>query len=709
MSEPQRTQNKSEKKTRGYGDWPSAISPELIVADSINIDEPRLTASASYYLERRPQENGRCVIVRASRDDNTQDFVRSDILPPPFSARSRVHEYGGGSYCVGLNEQETVYFVNDSDQDIYRISDAGVERITDIENCRFADIIIDPQRHRLLAVCEQHRQNNVINTLVAIDINDGHISTLRQGEDFYASPRLNAKADRLCWQSWNLPNMPWDGNHLSLADLDADGNIVRSEVIAGSDTVSVFQPQWSPDDVLYYIADDTGWWHIYCYRQGQNHGQSLQLTDGEKEFGLPQWVFAQSTYAFIDARHILCSYRTAGQMQLALLTVPSVDELKNNMDDSPAGYFGRLQVLNSEWQEYSAITAYQHSACFIAASGRQFPALVLSTLTKLLPESIPDPAGDNDASRLTTSIIRHFCQLPLSAEHFSVCQTLSFQNQRQQTVYANYYPPSNPDYAAAAGDKPPLIVICHGGPTGQSGIALDPRKQFWTSRGFALLDVNYSGSTGYGRDYRQRLQDNWGILDVQDCCDAAEHAVSCGLADGERLIIRGSSAGGYTVLCALTFHQVFSAGASYYGIAELASLASDTHKFESRYLDQLVGPYPEAEAIYRQRSPLDHAEQLECPVIFFQGIDDRVVPRQQADRMFAALAQKGLTVAAQFYVGEQHGFRKAGTIVQSLQNELSFYRLVFAMRPAEDIRFHGDILLRNTAVSRARKNQSSAE
>lgn len=654
----QKTTNSAKASAR-YGCWPSAISSELIVSDSITIDEPRLTEKSLYYIERRPQEAGRCVIVEVS------DGIARDLLPAPYSARSRVHEYGGGSYCV---DRDLVFFCNDSDQDIYCINNDQVTGITSAENCRFADFSYDRKYHRLIAICESHNESTVTNSIVSIDVNSGDITTLVQGADFYASPRLNSSSTQICWQAWNHPNMPWDGSQLWLASIDLSGRIINESCIAGAENVSVFQPQWSPDDILYFISDDTGWWHICRYWQDDSSGRVERLTDGEKEFGLPQWVFAQSTYAFVDSEQIICSYQAQGESFLARLSLSGQSS---------------LTPIHSDWQEYSYITARSGVICFIAASCHTFPQLVTASYNR------------NDYLCLATSIIKTSCKLPLTEKYFSAARTVSFQNRHGQQVYANFYPPTNPDYQDDSGELPPLIVICHGGPTAQSSVALDPKKQFWTSRGFALLDVNYSGSTGYGRDYRSRLNSRWGVLDVEDCCDAARYAVSERLADNDRLIIRGSSAGGFTVLCALTFTDVFAAGASYYGISELTSLASDTHKFESRYLDRLIGPYPESKPLYQHRSPINNTEKLNCPVIFFQGVEDRVVPKQQAEKMFNTLSKKGLPVAAQYFTGEQHGFRKAETIILSLDNELSFYQLVFKLTPREELSFSGDIVLDN--------------
>ncbi|HHJ35288.1 MAG TPA: S9 family peptidase [Gammaproteobacteria bacterium] len=646
------------KPVTSYGNWSSAISSDLIVSDSITLDEPRQTRTGTYYIERRPQENGRCVIVA------TVDDISGDILPSPYSARSRVHEYGGGSYCI---HEDTVFFVNDSDQDIYRVDNLQVSRITHLDNTRFADLIYDKKHHRLIAIAETHSDSKVTNSIVAIDIKKGVLTTLEQGCNFYASPRLNPDADRLCWQSWNHPDMPWDGNELWLAIIDTTGQTNNKKHIAGSDNISVFQPQWSPGGILHFISDDDGWWHLYRY---SDTGEISPLTHGEKEFGLPQWVFAQSTYAFIDDANIVCYYQTKGQAKLSLLSS------------------GNLTEISTPWQNFDSITACNDTVCFIAASSSCFPQLVSTTLPDLLK------------TYLNYNVIKDSSQLPVAEGYYSKTQNLSFFNRHRQKVFANYCPPTNPDYTHGKDtieneSAPPLIVICHGGPTGQSSVALDAKKQFWTSRGFALLDVNYSGSTGFGRKYRQRLNGKWGVLDVEDCCDAALHAVSLGLADKDQLIIRGSSAGGYTVLAALTFENIFSAGASYYGISELTSLASDTHKFESRYLDRLIGAFPEKKSLYEKRSPINSTDQLGCPVIFFQGIEDRVVPKEQAETMFAALEKKGLPVAAQYYEGEQHGFRKAETIIQSLENELSFYQLIFNLKERDSITFRGDLQIKN--------------
>ncbi len=648
-----------------FGSWESPIKSQLIVSDAVSLNEIQLDEEALYHLESRPQEKGRCVIVK------TTDSGSTDILPAPYSARSRVHEYGGGVYCLA---GDRVYFVNDSDQDIYCITDNVVNRITNHPDTRFADLSFDTQRQSIIAVCEQHHNapndSEPDNTLVAIDIADGRITTLCSGYDFYASPRLSPDNKKLCWLSWNHPNMPWDGTELWLGEMDAAGTLNKtvhlygqqsSEIYkeAADDTnISICQPCWSPDNHLYFISDHDGWWRLYRHEENTKataiHPCQLEGHENNVEIGQPQWVFAQSDYAFFDADTIVSYRQTGDKSQLTIIDT--------RRPDTPIN-------LDSAWSNFTSLAANTCQLAFIGSSGTSFPAVVRQTYTQ---------ARDYKKADAFTRI-RTSTHLNITSEYYSQAQAIRFQNRHQQEVHAFYYPPTNPDYNTGddCREKPPLIVICHGGPTASTGTSLDPKKQFWTSRGFALLDVNYSGSTGYGRDYRRRLNSRWGVLDVEDCCDAALYAVQQGLADKNRLIIRGSSAGGYTVLCALTFFDVFSASASYYGISELESLATDTHKFESRYLDRLIGPYPEQKTVYRQRSPIHHTEQLTCPVIFFQGIEDKVVPKEQAEKMIEALDKKGIAVASRFFAGEQHGFRQAKTITATLDNELYFYSRIF--------------------------------
>ncbi len=671
------------KQQAPYGSWSSPVNSQLMVTDSVSLDEVQLSNHSLYYLERRPQEQGRCVIVQFS------DKKTDDILPTQYSARSRVHEYGGGAYCVHNN---TVYFINDKDQDIYCIRQHKIQRITHHQHHRYADLIFDSQHNRLIAVCEQrlceqpickqqvnHKTGHdysPVNSIVAINMSSGSVTSICTGYDFYASPRINPDGNRLCWLSWNQPNMPWDGTELWCADIDASGELQRTTHLAGVQSssiksrinISICQPDWSPDNQLYFISDKTGWWQLYRYETDKT--QTL-ITSNNQDIGLPQWVFAQSSYAFINASQLLTHYRINNKHSLVLIDTLSITET----------------AIESHWDNFSSIAANENQLAFIGTSPTRLPVIIQHTSTGILNINNLIPKNFNS--------VKASSRLTISTDYFSQAQTLAFKNRHQQTIYANYYAPTHPLYSANKQEKPPLIVICHGGPTGNTDTALDLKKQYWTSRGFALLDVNYSGSSGYGRKYRCRLNGKWGKLDVEDCCDAALFAVEHELADAKRLIIRGSSAGGYTVLCALTFHNVFSAGASYYGISELESLVTDTHKFESHYLDRLIGPYPEAKTIYQQRSPLYHSKQLSCPVIFFHGMDDRVVPKEQAEEMIAALDKNGIAVASHFFKGEQHGFRQAETIRTALDNELYFYSRLFGFSAPDGNRLN----INNLAIS----------
>lgn len=623
-----------------YGAWKSPIDSHMVTADSVSLDELRLHATGTYWIERRPNEQGRCVIVQHSNNQN------SDLLPPPYSARSRAHEYGGGAYCVSPNG---VYFVNDGDQNIYFCAFNGSPlAITNSTNCSYADLQLDLQRHRLVCILQQGNSDDTVedvNTLISIDLETHNLSTLHSGNDFYASPRISPCGQQLAWLSWNHPDMPWDRTTLYLAKINGHHQLhdIVSVQHPESDNTSFFQPEWSPDNVLYFISDLSGWWQFYRYQENSIHLVCSQ----ELEFGLPQWIFAQSSYAFRDENTILCAPIKNGIASLA------------HVDTSR----GSFETVSTRWNTYSSIQANDNHYSFIAASATSFPAVISLHSSQ-------------------TKTLRHACTTELDTGYFSHGQSIRFRTRHNDDAFAIYYAPVNKDFSATASEKPPLIVLCHGGPTAMADPSLDMRKQYWTSRGFALIDVNYSGSTGFGRPYRERLNGNWGFRDADDCCDAALHLVEQGLADEDRLIIKGGSAGGYTVLCALTFHQTFAAGASYYGIGDLESLTTDTHKFESRYLDRLIAPYPANKDEYRKRSPANYVEKLNCPVIFFQGTEDKVVPKEQSEKMFSALRKKGIPVAYIPFEGEQHGFRKATTIQQALDAELAFYVKIFNI-PAE--------------------------
>lgn len=629
-----------------YGSWKSPITTDMIVSESISLQSPMLDGSDIYWLETRPLEGGRSVVVRR---DQSGSIV--DITPPGFNVRTRVHEYGGGAYTVA---DGTVYFANFDDQRLYRQSaNQSPTPITPVASLRFADFVVDKHRGRLICVREDHSNPNLgpLNVIVAVDITGEDLNLggrlLVHGNDFYASPRLSPDGQRLAWLTWNHPNMPWDGTELWVGEFGADGGLTSTERIAGGPDEAIFQPEWSPDGTLYFVSDRTGWWNLYRWSNG-----AQPLIQMEAEFGVPQWLFGMSTYAFVSADRVVCAYCQGGVWYLA-----SIDTQQSKLTrfDLPYTYLSDLRAAAGR-------------AVFIGGTPTEPLAVIALDLSTGQP-----------------TVLRREFELSIDPGYISIPEIIEFPTTDGQRAYGLYYPPRNRDFAAPPGERPPLIVMSHGGPTAARYPLLSLGVQYWTSRGFAVLDVNYGGSTGYGRAYRERLNGQWGVVDVDDCVNGARYLVERGLADPERLIIRGGSAGGYTTLAALTFRNVFRAGASYYGVSDLEALAKETHKFEAHYLDRLIGPYPEARAVYQARSPLYHAEQLACPVIFFQGLEDAVVPPNQAERMVEKLRAKGIPVAYVPFAGEQHGFRKAETIKRALEAELYFYGRVFGFTPADEI------------------------
>ena len=616
-----------------YGFWKSPITSDLVAGESLRLGQIALAGEDIYWSEGRPSENGRNVIVRLGAGGAPED-----VQPEPYNARTRVHEYGGAAFVV---DGVTVYFANDRDQRIYRASpSAHPQAVTPEGPWRYADAAIDRVRQRLICVREDHsdRSRECVNTLVAIDLRkDGAARVLVEDNDFYSNPVLNPDGTQLAWLTWNHPNMPWDGTELWLADLDADGLPRDPRRIAGGPEESVFQPQWSPAGDLYYVSDPTGWWNLYRH----DPTGALPLAPMEAEFGSPQWVFGQSTYALSATHGVIFACAQAGVWRLGRIDL--------------AG--GVIAWIETAYTEISQLRASGSTVAFRGASPVEAPSIVALDLATGSPRVVR----------------RAFEVEPGTAKHFSPARPIEFPTAGGLTAHAFYYAPRNTDYQPPQDELPPLIVKTHGGPTGATSSDLSLETQYWTSRGFAVLDVNYGGSTGYGRAYRERLAGRWGIVDVDDCVHAAEHCVEQGWCDPRRLIIKGGSAGGYTTLAALAFRDVFQAGASYYGVGDLEALTRDTHKFESRYLDKLIGPYPESRALYIERSPIHAVENLSAPLIFFQGSEDKVVPLEQAEAMVAALRAKGVQAAYLLFDGEQHGFRRAETVRRCLDAELYFY------------------------------------
>ena len=638
-------------QTAPYGSWKSPITSDLIVAGSIRLGELRLDGQDIYWSEGRPTEGGRNVVLRRSPDGKTIDITPA----APFNVRTRVHEYGGGAYQV---KDGVVYFSNFVDQRLYRQHlGEPPEPITPEGDWRYADAVVDVERDRLVCIREDHTGggHEPANTIVAISLNNTPDSgtVLVSGSDFYASPRLSPDGTRLSWISWNHPNMPWDGTELWVAELQADGTIGSSQQIAGGKAESIFQPEWSPDGVLYFASDRTGWWNLYRWQPDQaGQGQIEPLCPKDAEFGQPQWVFNMTTYGFESADRLICTYTEAGIQHLAQLNTRTLE-------------------LTEIETPYALIAGLQVAPGYVALLGGS--ALKPSAIVQL------------DLQTSEFRELRRSSKVDVDAGYLSEPEVIEFPTENNLTAYAFYYAPQNKDYVAPEGEHPPLLVKIHGGPTAATFATFNPSIQYWTSRGIAILDVNYGGSTGYGRAYRERLKGNWGIVDVDDCVNGAKYLANQGLVDGDRLCIDGGSAGGYTTLAALVFRDVFKAGASYYGVSDLIALVRDTHKFESRYLDGLIGDYPEQEEIYTARSPINFAEQLSCPVIFFQGDEDKVVPPNQAEMMVEILKAKGLPVAYVLFEGEQHGFRKAENIKRALDGEIYFYSRVFGFELADEV------------------------
>ncbi|HEY9874805.1 MAG TPA: S9 family peptidase [Candidatus Obscuribacterales bacterium] len=627
-----------------YGSWKSPITSDLIVSETIGLGPVNLDGEDIYWIEMRPKEGGRNVLVRRTKDGQT-----SDITPSPFNVRTRVHEYGGGSFIV---VNGTIYFSNFADQRLYRQTpDSEPQPLTPKTEFRYADSVIDQERDRIICVREDHTggTHEPANTLVSINLKNGEdVQILAKGADFYSSPRLSPDKSRLAWLTWNHPNLPWDGTELWVAEFKSDGSLNEPQRVAGGVDESIFQPEWSPDGVLYFVSDRTGWWNLYRWRDG-----SIEpLCEMEAEFGLPQWVLGMSTYGFESAERLICTYTQNGLWYLASLDTATK----------------QLQPIETHYTEISSLKTAAGRVVFSGASPTESTSIV-----------------EIDLSTGQTQVLRRSSEMKIDAGYISIPQSIEFPTENGLTAYAFFYPPQNRDYYAPDGEKPPVLVKSHGGPTAATSTQMNLRIQYWTSRGFAFLDVNYGGSTGYGRKYHQRLDGQWGIVDVDDCVNGARYLAERGLVDGNRMAIAGGSAGGYTTLCALTFRDVFKAGASYYGVSDLEALAKDTHKFEARYLDRLIGRYPERQDIYKERSPIHFTDKLSCPVIFFQGLEDKVVPPNQAEMMVEALKAKGLPVAYVPFEGEQHGFRRAENIKRAIDGEFYFYSRVFGFELAEPL------------------------
>lgn len=644
-----------------YGSWSSPITTALIVSAAVGLGEVWVDGADTWWSELRPTESGRVELVR--------DGV--DLLGASFSARTRVHEYGGGAWWV---HDGAVFFANWADQRLYRLDPGAAQPVPLTAapevpaGLRYADGRVSPDGRWVVCVREQHPASTAghegghgdghaepANAVVALPADrGGPVSVLHDGHDFVAAPRLSADGRWLAWLAWNHPDMPWDATELWVARF-ADGTISDARCVLGADRAeAVVQPEWGPDGNLYFCTDRSNWWNLYRFEHDAQHGPvgfPVPVTALESEIALPAWVFGRSRYAFgPDGDVVVFAFGGGDHVHLGVADLHTHD----------------LRVVETGLASFEALRVRRRpdgAGLEVVGVGAGF-----STEAAVLAIAL-----DDGSHRL----LRPPRQLGLPSGIVSTPEHVTFPSESGRVAHGWYYPPCNPAYCGPDGERPPLLVLSHGGPTASANPAMNVAVQFWTSRGFAVIDVDYGGSTGYGRAYRRLLQGAWGIVDVEDCCAAAQWLAAAGRCDGERMMIRGGSAGGFTTLAALAFRSVFKAGASHYGVADLAALAADTHKFEARYLDGLVGPYPAAAARYEARSPIHHTDGLDCPLILLQGSEDVIVPPSQSRAMAAALAAKGIAHAYLEFPGEQHGFRQAANIERALQAELYFYSRVF--------------------------------
>jgi dienelactone hydrolase len=642
-----------------YGTWSSRVSAADVARSARRPGDVAVDGLDVYVGESRPEEGGRSTLVRIVLEGADPQENAVEFLPREISVQSRVHEYGGGAFAV---RGGVLALSNDGDQALYLFGPGQyARRLSPRSNSlvrRFAEPVIDDEHERVLAICEEHTRpesasearREPTNCIVSLGYGSraGRFELLLNGQDFYSSLRLSPDGKRLAWLSWRHPHMPWDETELWVVELDARGWPRAPERIAGGSGESVVQPEWDRQGGLVFISDKSGYWNLYRWQAGD----TVPLCPRRADFAAPQWAFGMSTYCWLPSGDLLCTYSENGHWHLARL-----------LRDA-----GRLERIEAPYTEYSELRSAAQGAVFLCASARQGLRLVHFA---------------EEENRFTE--LRRFSEDAFEPNLLSQPEPIEFASAGGHTAHGMYYAPANPEFEGPPGERPPLLVRVHGGPTSQASTALNLRTQFWTSRGFAVLDVNYRGSSGYGRAYRDALKGQWGVADIEDCIAGAMFLVQRGLADSRRLCISGGSAGGYTALAALTFHDVFTAGAVYYGISDLRALARETHKFEARYLDSLIGPYESARERYEARSPLTHVWRLKHPVVFFHGLEDKVTPPNQASEIVQNLRRRGIPVGFLEFAGEGHGFRQAETIRRTLEAELYFYGRVFGFEPAGGI------------------------
>jgi dipeptidyl aminopeptidase/acylaminoacyl peptidase len=639
------------KNVTPYGSWKSPLSMDVILTKALKLTTTALTRDGLVWLESRPSEGGRYVLVKEQADGRQQELV-----PQNVNVRSRAHEYGGGAFrltenlLVFSNSLDNSVCLQNIDSKISPLTLTAASHTGGVD-C-YADFQIDIKRNRVICVRERHRKGQLESqdAIVSLDLAGSKTSVeLIQGNTFYSSPRLSPDGTQLAWLTWNHPDMPWDGTELWLAEIGNSGELISQRKIAGGRNEAVSQPAWDKNGTLYFVSDKEEYWNIYRFQKGE----TIPLLKMKAEFAEPLWVFGMSNYAIDNETNTLvCTYSDKGIWNLGSVNLMS----------------GEFTAERTEWTLFQSVDAGFGKASFIAG-GPKTPAAVVEW----------------DLKTRAMRIVQKSSQVSLDPRYLSLPEIIEFPTGEGDNAFAFYYPPTNGDFEAPQGELPPLLVKSHGGPTAATDTALRLSTQYWTSRGFGVLDVNYRGSTGYGRTYREKLKGKWGLYDVEDCTNAALHLTRIGKADPQRLAITGGSAGGYTTLCALTFGKVFRAGASHFGVGDLTALAIETHKFESRYLDSLVAPYENNVEIYVERSPLHHVERISCPVIFFQGLLDKVVPPEQAEAMVQALRERKIPVAHLTFPDEGHGFLKAENIKLTIESEFLFYARIFSFTPADSV------------------------
>jgi dipeptidyl aminopeptidase/acylaminoacyl peptidase len=630
---------------RPYGTWPSALDAGTIAGvPRFAFDALSVAGPAVRWLEARPSEGGRVALVEWSGGEI------AELTPDGFNVRTRVHEYGGGACWF---HGETAYCSSYDDSRLYAVEGRRARPLTpeplELHSLRYADGAVSPDGGLVVCVRERHEDGDVHNELVALPADgSGEARIFATGHDFYAAPRVSPDGSRLAWLCWDHPRMPWDGTELWVADVSSDGTLSAERLVAGGPEESVVQPAWSSDGRLHFVTDRNGWWNL--------HREDRALTGLEDgEIGCSAWIFGTRRFAFLGDGRIAC-----------VVTRRAIDALELLDPET-----GTLEPAGLDWTSYApTMLAAEGSTVVFAAASPTEPVTVA--------------AWDADSGGQT--ILHRVIDLGLDPAAIPIPRAVEFPTADGATAHAFYYPPTSVDDEGPADERPPLQVVCHGGPTGHRAPSLTPSFLFWTQRGVGVVDVNYRGSSGFGRAYRRALDGRWGEIDWQDCVAAARHLAEQGDADPDRTWVEGGSAGGYVVLCALTFDpEAFAAGVSHFGVADVEALATDTHKFESRYLDSLIGPYPEAIELYRARSPVHFADRLARPLLLLQGLDDKVVLPNQAEMMAEALDRKGIAHAYLPFEGEGHGFRKQENVRRALEATLSFVGRVFGFEPADEL------------------------